>query len=92
MPKIKLTNEQVSGIRYAFLEEEMTLGALALLYQVSRTQIWRIVNNRQRKKCVNVNPELTPSLRSGVRGEKRVNDAASLAIIKFLRDRGSLAP
>jgi len=89
MPKIKLSNEQVAGIRYAFLEEEMTLGSLALLYGVSRTQIWRIVNNRQRNKCVNANPK-TPSLRDGV-GKKRVNEDATRTIIRFLRDRGSLS-
>jgi len=48
MPKIKLTPEDVRGIIYAH-NQGATLGTLATIYRVSRTQIWRIVNKKQHR-------------------------------------------
>lgn len=68
MPRTKLTNESVAGIRLGY-SEGMSLGELAFIYGVSRTQIFRIVHRLQR----NSSPP-KPSLRSVLGGGKRVND------------------
>lgn len=71
MPKIKLSKESVAGIRYARDSEKLSLGVLAKLYQVSRTQVWRIVN---RKQWVPLSlPPTDSSLRSESGGDKRLH-------------------
>jgi DNA-binding transcriptional regulator GbsR (MarR family) len=60
MPKVKLSEEDIAGIRYA-RREGMTLGDLSEVYGVSRTQIWRIVHKLQRKTPL---LKAKPSLRS----------------------------
>lgn len=66
MPKYKLSDADIQGIRFG-RTEGMSYGDLAAVYGVSRTQIFRIVNWQQR----NVPTRPKASLRSpSVRGIK----------------------
>lgn len=49
MPKKKLSDADVAGIRYA-RAEGASYREIAKIYRVSSTQIYRIVNRQQRKK------------------------------------------
>lgn len=91
MPRFKLSDDDVSGIIYGYKSEGMTLAFLAAVYGISRTQVWRIVNGKQRTKRVNASSKAFP-LRSEGLGSLRVNEVSpsEREILRFLKKRGSL--
>jgi len=80
LPKIKLTHADVAGIRYAAAEGASS-AALAVIYNVSRIQIWRILKGQQHKGI--------QALRAESLVQKRVNDA-NRTIVDLLRKTGGL--
>lgn len=79
IPKRILTPTDVAGIHYASAEGASD-AALAVLYGVSRVQIWRVRTGVQHPG--------SSSLRSNSPASTRVNDDANWAIVEMLKARG----
>lgn len=79
IPKRTLTPEDIAGIHYASAEGASD-AALAVLYCVSRVQIWRVRKGLQHQG--------SSSLRSSSPAKARVNDDANWAIVEMLKARG----
>jgi len=82
MPKTKLTPEDIAGIFLAH-NEGASLGILARLYHVSRTQIWRVLNKKQRT-TITSNFSLRSQFGGGKILSNKSNRKISLELIRFL--------